>query len=522
MTGPLHHPCRDRGKLQRMIVYATAFVAAFAFAGDAVWAEPTRHADRAEAGEQQHLSLADTRFAWPTWDDVVRVLLMQDYNTRVVLAGTTLLGICAGIVGTFMLLRKRALVGDVVAHASLPGIAVAFITLELIEPESGRSLNALLIGALLAGCAGVVFTGVIRRYTRIKEDAALAIVLSIFFGIGVALLTIVQKLPTGSKAGLHQFVYGMTAATTAEDVMLIAGVAAVVLIICLFIFKEFSLLCFDEEFAASQGWPVVKLDALLMALVVIVTVIGLQSVGLLLVVALLIIPAAAARFWTDRLGWMTLTSAGLGGLSALLGVLASALFPRLAAGPVIVLFGSAFFLLSMFFGAQRGVIRRILIHRRLRQRVGRHDLLRALFECLEPLDAMADGSNIEEMTQEVVSLERLQAMRSWSPSRLQRLLSVAIRKKLVRADSTSGYRLTPVGSSEARQVVRNHRLWETYLITHADIAPSHVDRDADQIEHILEPEVIAELNAIMSERYPQMTMPPSPHPLDQEATTAQG
>ena len=471
-----------------------------------------RDSHRASCPKKRTVSLVDNRFTWPTWNKFFRVVTLRDYNTKVVTLGTLLLGICAGTVGVFMLLRKRSLVGDVVGHASLPGIAIAFIVMETIRPNSGRSLPGLLSGALATGIIGVLCTMAIHRYTRLKDDAAMAIVLSVFFGLGITLFTIVQKLPTGGQAGLRDFIYGNAASIGKTDVQLIAIATAIVLAICCSLFKEFSLLCFDEDYAATQGWPVLRLDLMLMGVVVAVSVIGLQSVGLLLIVAMLIIPATSARFWTDRLGRMTLISATLGGLTAFVGIMVSALFPRLAAGAVIVLVGSVFFLISMTLGIRHGVIRRVLIHHRLRRRVGRHDLLRTFYECLEPLPKDSDAPITSQSTQQSVEFGRLLTMRSWTTDRLERLLKSAVKDGLMRRDSVK-YRLTETGNSEAQRVVRNHRLWEIFLITYADIAPSHVDRDADRIEHVLEPELLNELEELLIQRFPELKILPSPHPL---------
>ena len=457
----------------------------------------------------RHRSLADNRVRWPTWDEVTRVVSLRDYNTRTVLTGTVLLGISAGLVGVFMLLRRRSLIGDVVSHASLPGIGIAFIVMEALEPGSGKSLSGLLTGALVAGLLGILSTKLILRYSRIKEDAALAIVLSVFFGLGIAMFTIVQNIPSGNAAGLNHFIFGKAASMVAADVTLIRRGAIAVVVIYLLLFKEFSLMSFDEKFAAAQGWPVFLLDMVLMGLVTGVTVIGLQSVGILLVVAMLIIPAAAARFWTHHLASMTLISAGIGGGSALLGVIVSALFPRLAAGAVIVLMGSACFMFSMFFGWRRGILVRLQLHWKMKNSVGRDHLLRALFECLEQRCETEDQLD-RALTDEIVHLQDLMQMRSWSSTRLATLLRTAQRAGLVVSVRT-GFRLTQRGAESARRVVRNHRLWELYLIEYADIAPNHVDRDADDIEHLLGPEVIGGLERLLDERFPQLTVPPSPH-----------
>lgn len=455
-----------------------------------------------------------------TADHWRRVLFLRDYNTRVVLAGTVLLGLSAGVVGVFMLLRKRSLVGDVVGHASLPGIAVAFLALEARSPGSGRSLPALLTGALVAGLIGLGVTTAIRRWTRIREDAALAIVLSLFFGLGMVLFTVIQQIPSGSSAGLGQFIFGKAASMLEEDVRLIGGASAVVLLVCALLFKEFALLCFDEEFAAARGWPVVLLDLVLMSLVAGVSVIGLQSVGLLLVVALLITPAASARFWTNSLSKLALLAGLFGALGSLIGVLLSALIPRLATGAIIVLTGSGIFLVSLLVGSRGGVLRQWWSDRAQRQRIGRDDLLRAMYELIEPAAASpaassANGSTqpLERVAHQPVALDRLSSMRAWTGRWLHSLISRATRGGLVRPVDASHVCLTHDGAALARRIVRNHRLWEVYLMTYADIAPADVDRAADQIEHVLEPELIEELESQLARRMPQLSVPPSPHAL---------
>jgi len=520
MTPLPHHPVQNLGRTA--VIAAVAILFTIPLPG--VAAAPGTHSHRQPSADATDptpsgTSIADARLRWPGWDKVVDTLLMRKYNTRIVLLGTMLLGIGAGTVGTFMLLRKRSLIGDVVSHASLPGIAIAFLYVEIAHPGSGRSLPSLLIGALIAGLIGVLCTLAISRFSRIKEDAALAIVLSVFFGLGIALFTIVQKLPTGQIAGLQQFIYGQTASMTANDVRLIGVASVVVLLVCGTLFKEFALLCFDEQFGRSQGWPTSRLDLALMGLVVCVAIIGLQSVGLLLVVAMLIIPAAAARFWTERLGAMTIIAAGIGGLSAWIGGAISSLFARFSAGAVIVLAGATFFLISLTLGSRRGLIPQLIDHLATSHRVGRHDLMRCIYELLESRavrESNADTPTVPTTTDPLcdlsVSVDELLAARSWSLTRLQRLMRRSHHAGLLHTMSGK-WHLTDDGARFARMVARNHRLWETFLILHADIAPSHVDRDADLIEHILEADLVEELQHAVQARYPQMGMPPSPHPL---------
>lgn len=453
-------------------------------------------------------SITDTTLAWPTHDQFVRVFSLRDYNTRVVMAGTLLLGAAGGLVGSFMLLRKKALLADAISHATLPGIALAFIVM-VAYGASGKNLTGLLLGAVASGLAGMGLVILIRTQTRLKEDAALGVVLSVFFGLGIALLGVIQKMSTGSAAGLESFIYGKTASMLAADGWRVAAFAGAIAAISAAMFKEFEVLCFDIEFAKAQGWPVATMDALMMGMVVAVTVVGLQAVGLILVIALLIIPPAAARFWTEHLRRMVLLAAAIGGGCGVVGAGLSALLPRLPAGAVIVLVAAAVFLFSMLFGTARGVLVRWLAHRRLTRRVHRQHLLRALFELAEDAAAPLGGA---DFTRVDIRSRDLRHARSWKPSVPRRHLAALEREDLVQR-VPGGVRLTADGLAEARRVVRNHRLWELYLITHADVAPSHVDRDADTIEHVLGRAMMDELEQILAQQAPEVAIPASPHPL---------
>ena len=288
------------------------------------------------------------------------------YNTLVVLAGTMLLGVAAGITGTFLMLRGRALAGDVIGHAAIPGVALAFLVYAGLFPTATKSMPVLLLGAALASGAGMVTVLWLRSFSRLPDDAVLAIVLSTFFGVGVVLLSVVQASPSGSQAGLQDFIFGQAAAINLSDVYLIAGIAVVAIVAGTVLVKEWALMCFDEGLARVLGYPIGWLDFLLMALVVVVCVAGMQAVGLLLMVALLIIPPTAARFWSDSIRPNIWISALIGALSATIGGIASALIPKLSTGAIIVVVAALILLLSMFFGAKHGLVRRFIIRRRLR------------------------------------------------------------------------------------------------------------------------------------------------------------
>ncbi len=439
---------------------------------------------------------------WPTGEALLRVLTLRDYNTRVVVLGVSFLGLASGLVGTFLLLRKRALLGDALSHATLPGIALAFLVMVALG-GTGRSLPGLLLGATIAGVLGVAGVLLIVHLTRIKEDAALGIVLSAFFGLGIALFGLIQNLGTGHAAGLKSFIYGKTASMLWSDAVLTMVTAGVAAAVCLLLFKEFKLICFDAHYAAAQGWPVVWLDVVMMALVVVVTVIGLQAVGLILMIALLVVPPAAARFWTDHLPTMLATSGLLGAVSGLVGAALSALLPRLPAGAIIVVVAGVFFLISLLCGPARGLVPRFLDRRHLTAKVAQLNLLRAMYELVEVAGQGAPP----------VDRPALLRHRTWSSHELSRALTAARRAGLVAPAAGASFVLTASGAAAAWRAARNHRLWELFLIAHADIAPSQVDRVADEVEHAVDASLLAALERQLAERYPDLAVPPSPHRL---------
>ncbi|MCC5806770.1 MAG: metal ABC transporter permease [Opitutales bacterium] len=444
-------------------------------------------------------------------DDFASVVLLRDYNTRLVIISTALLGVAGGLAGSFLLLRKRSLMGDALSHATLPGIVLAFIV-AVHFTGAGRSFAVLVTGAAVTGILGCVVVLLIRGLTRVKDDAAMGIVLSVFYGAGVVLLSIVQHMPEAGTAGLESFLYGKTASMVLTDFYLVSGAAVVALFASLALFKEFRLLCFDEDYARSMGWPTHALDVLMLLLVTLVTVVGLQAVGVVLIIAFLIIPAASARMWTSRFGWMLAIAAGFGGASGWLGSGLSALTPGLPAGAVIVLTAAALFVMSLLAGPDRGIVARTVRAHLLKRRIERQHLLRGIYEVLEedgPAPQMAgEGTSM-------VTWEALECKRSWTPGELRRIVRRAYRRGLVETMGRAGVRLTDAGAREAARVTRNHRLWEIYLVEYADIAPSHVDRDADAVEHILGADLIRRLEATLTraERPAADGVPASPHPI---------
>ena len=449
--------------------------------------------------------------------------LPEGNRIPLVMRGATVLGLACGVVGAFLLLRKRSLVADALSHAALPGVCVGFLLALALDSASRfgvepRSLAVLLPSAAAFGMLGVGCVHLIASLPRVKEDAAIGAVLSVFFAIGIVLLSAIQRLDAGNKAGLSQFIFGQAATMSAADANIIALCAAAVIIIVALAFKELTLLSFDQQFARSIGWSTTALDGLLLAMVTLLTVIGLSAVGAILMVALLIIPPAAARFWTERLWQMIVMSAAIGAAACHVGVAASAAFDvdgaPLPTGPAIVIACGALFIISMLSAPKRGLLSSILQRLNLKRRIARQHLLRGMYE---------QGETIGRFDLPV-ALGNLLAMRSWSSSELHKQIRRAIRRhELVRTDP--GVTLTDTGLNAAARIVRTHRLWEHFLTTQADIAPSHVDRAADDIEHVLNEELIGDLERELREQglLPEGGLVPhSPHRLSLQTAQASG
>ncbi len=296
------------------------------------------------------------------------LLLQLGYNATLVTIGATLLGMAAGVGGTFLFLRKRALVSDAISHATLPGVGLAFMVMVLLGGD-GRNLLGLLAGAALTAGIGLLIVHWLTTRTRLAEDAAIGAVLSVFFGFGIVLLTVIQSLNVGQQAGLEGFLLGSTAGMLRADAVIVAVSAGLTLVLVVLLRRPLTLASFDPEYAAATGQNVERTDLAMMGLVLAVTVVGLKIVGLILIVALLIIPPVTARFWTDRTDVVVLASGAFGGGAAYIGAAISAGVPDMPTGPIIVLAGFTLFVVSLLLAPQRGVLAAYLSHRRFQRRV---------------------------------------------------------------------------------------------------------------------------------------------------------
>jgi manganese/zinc/iron transport system permease protein len=276
--------------------------------------------------------------------------LLFDYTLRTVALGAAALGVTAGSLGTYAVLRGQSLLGDAISHAALPGIALAFIL------TGSKAPFVLVLGAALAGWVGTLGVMTIVKRSRIPFDAALALILSVFFGFGLVLLVAIQRQPRGTHAGLDAYLFGQAAAIIGRDVTTMVVLGSVALVVTVVLWKEFKLLSFDEAFGATLGLPMRRLDLAMTTLLVIAIVIGLQMVGVVLMSAMLVAPAAAARQWTNRLGWMMLLAALFGAGAGISGAILSATTPRLPTGPTIVICAAVLVMVSMLFAPERGLV----------------------------------------------------------------------------------------------------------------------------------------------------------------------
>ena len=388
------------------------------------------------------------------------LLLSAGYNAALVTIGASMLGFAAGAAGTFLFLSKRALVSDAIAHATLPGVGLAFITM-VLSGGDGRNLIGLLAGSAVTAAIGLLVVEWIARKTRLSEDAAIGAVLSVFFGIGIVLLTVIQSMSSGRQAGLESFLLGATAGMLFQDAIVIAVGGTLTVLATLLLRRPMTMVAFDPAYAAATGTNVRQVNLAMMALVMAVTVIGLKIVGLILIVALLIIPAVTARFWTERSERLLWIASGIGAACGYVGSAISASAPALPTGPIIVLVCAAVFVLSLFLAPARGVAAAVWRHWKFQHRVHLRQGLLALAR--------------EEPIHDAFTLRTLR------------------RAGLIRADGVA----TESGRAQAAKAARDEHRWEVARRVHQDTAlTGHYD-GLTPIEAVFTRDEIAEFDRLI-------------------------
>ena len=418
-------------------------------------------------------------------NSLIEFFSFSDPNIRFVALGSILLTASSAIVGSFTFLNKKSLIGDAIAHAVLPGICLGFMVSQTKNPI------ILIIGAFITGWLSLVAVEFITSRTRIKEDTAIGLILSVFFGIGIVMLTVIQKSGNAAQSGLDHFLFGKAAALVGSDLIAFGTVAIILLVVVYLLFKEFALLAFDKDYARSIGLPVKRIELVLTSLIVLAVVIGIQAVGVVLMAAILITPAAAARFWTNKITVMITLASIFGAISGLSGAYISYIQPAMPTGPWIVIVISMIAFISFFFAPGRGIISRLFRQRTIRRTINDENILKALYQLGEE-----DKNFLQKrLAEDIVKRRRMPV------DQMTNILKRLDTQGYVERDG-NGWKMTEEGKTRAKRIVKIHRLWELYLTTELRIAPDHVHDDADTIEHLLTPELEAELERLL--HYPKV------------------
>lgn len=408
-------------------------------------------------------------------EQIRRFFSFRDPSVRYALLGSVLLGLTCGILGSFIVVRRLALMGDTLSHAVLPGVVLGFLWNMSKDPV------AIFIGATVAGLVGTMTVSFIARTTRLKEDTALGMVLAGYFAAGAALLTMTQRLPIGTQSGINDFLFGQAAAMGPADLRLMAVVATVAVALIVLFYKEFLVSSFDPAFAHLTGIPARIVHHTLMLLLAFSIVISLQAVGVVLVSAMLVIPAATAYLLTENMARMTALAAAIGIASGISGAFLSYLGNNLPTGPFMVLAAGLFFLAAFILSPRHGIGIRAWRHSIRENRIRRENTLKAIYHVLERTGFQRDG----------VSLRELAEQRRESPEETRHRLNALKRARLVTLSAARDFaHLTPEGWRRAASIVRNHRLWELYLTNAVDLPADHVHDDAEKIEHVLGEETV--------------------------------
>ncbi|MDW3191515.1 MAG: iron chelate uptake ABC transporter family permease subunit [Cytophagales bacterium] len=401
-------------------------------------------------------------------------------NIKYVVFGTMLLSVSSSIVGCFTFLKKKALVGDVVSHAVLPGICLSFLVAGYKNPL------LIIIGAFISGWISIVTMDYIVRNSKIKEDTATGLSLSVFFGVGILLLTYIQHSGNANQTGLDAFLFGKAAALVGADLYAFGTIAIIILVVVALFYKEFKLLAFDIPFAKAIGMPTRTIELLLTSITVMAVVTGIQAVGVVLMAAMLITPAAAAKFWTNRLSKMLILAAIFSAFSGFTGAFISYLKPSLPTGPWMVMVLSMIAILSFFFAPERGIAIKAIRQRRIKRQFLEENLLKTFYALKEK----------EGDFHAPISPDEILEKRTFSLAQLNQGLKRLKRHGFLRPDEAN-WRLTKDGLRKGKRIQRLHRLWELYLTEYLRIAPDHVHEDAESIEHIITPELEIKLENLL-------------------------
>jgi manganese/zinc/iron transport system permease protein len=395
---------------------------------------------------------------------------MVSSTLLLVLLGLAVISMVAGVIGCYAFLRKRTLIGDAVSHAVLPGVAIGFMMSGTKDPFS------LLLGGIFFGYLAILSIDYIHRNSKLSEDTAIALVTTVYFALGSVLLSIVSGMENGNQAGLKDFLFGKAATLTEFDILVFISAAVVIGISVLIFYKPFMLISFNKDFAGAQGWKTRQYETILSLLTVVVITIGLQAVGVVLMSALLIAPAASARYWTNSLKKMMVIAGLFGAFSGIGGGLLSLVGENMPTGPWVIMILFFFTLLTLLFAPEKGyfAIRKRTI--RNERQINEENVMKLMHQ-------------LGEVGNTNVSLSEMLDKRRMDTVVLTKTIKTLKSENFLQESVDNKIKLTELGRVEAMRIVRLHRLWELYLTQRLKFKEDHIHGTAETIEHLITDEL---------------------------------
>lgn len=424
-------------------------------------------------------------------NDLKNNLIFLPIGLWYILLAAILMAIISGILGSFLVVKRLSMVGDTLSHAVLPGLLVGFCLFETKNPM------ILFFGAMFAGFLSILLVHIIRLYLPIKEDGALAIVLAGFYGIGIALLSYVQQTPLHAKAGIDKILFGQAAALDHMSVLYLGVIMIICLLWMVLLFRSTFVSAFDQGFAASLGWPVQLIENIFLILLTMVIVVNLQTSGIILISALLIIPASSAYLWTKNFKYIILLAVLIALISTMLGVFLSLLKTGIPTGPCIIVVAGGIFIFSWLLNPE-GVLYQWKNKKHLAEMILVENILKAFYLILESNHFSISSIQLNVLADKTqLSLKLIKnRVNKW----VKKDYFEIIQTSSVR-DEEIELKLTELGRSKAEKIVRNHRLWELYLTDVAHYPADHVHEDAEKMEHILGDDLAQQLTSRLN--YPK-------------------
>ncbi len=405
------------------------------------------------------------------------------YTVFYVTLGTSLLAGVAAVVGTFFFVQKKSLIGDAASHAMFPGLCLGFFL------AGERDPIYLFGGAFIAGFLSILMVDLISSKSKIKLETSIAIVLSVFFGFGTLLFSIIQQYKMPGQSGLQYFLLGKASSLMKKDIVYICIFSTIILLSVVLCYKEFRLVCFDKSFARSIGYHTKLISFFLDLLVIFAIVLGVQCVGITLMSAMLVTPVAAARYWRDCLAKVICLAGILGFVSGFIASLVSYAIPCMPTGPCVIVVISLIAFCSFLFSPFRGIIRTLWRRRKYKIKMEEENILKFLYES-GPASAQSGAGrfvNIDYLLSELPLFSEkilLKRLRYLTKSGLLIVKTIS---------DIQQWSLTEDGRKAGAYILKLHCLWEAYLTKYLNIHPSHAHEDAESIEHILTPELEKEL-----------------------------